>query len=87
MYLSTIVDDKLDAYLEQLKASGLYGDGESEIVAGFILAGIREAITAGIIKLRQPVEPEAEEAEAAPPPPRRRGASAPGHNLDDEIPF
>lgn len=47
-----LLEDIPAEYIEKMRASGLYGDGETEIVKNLVMAGIRQAITDTIIELR-----------------------------------
>lgn len=48
-----VIGDSARVYVNDLLASGLYGDTFSEVVEAIILRGVREAIDMKIIRIRE----------------------------------
>lgn len=89
VYLS----DRNEERLARIVTTGLYGDGEAEVMAGAVMALIREAVEHGFIQLDPaPDEPEAtvgksETGEKITPPVSPPSPAPHAAQADDDILF
>lgn len=70
-YFSTVLNEKAADLLRAVINTGLYGDGETEVVACMLLKGVQEAVANRFVTLPGP-EPEPQDEPAEAPPSRYR---------------
>lgn len=66
-YVSFYLNPTVGEHLDRMVESSLWGDGEDEVLAGLVMEGVRKALSDGLIKAPEPVDPEFAEVDEEPP--------------------